>query len=111
MINTNESNSQSRFTTEEMETSKLKHDWEFVISSIYYEDEKVKLPSKAVGFIKTPQGNTILVQWNQYGECLHQGIRVESFDLIKPTQAFITPKSEVGALSAALTLIIIIAIL
>jgi len=75
-----------RFTTEEVENSKLKCNFHFESTDMFFDDEKRGFPTNILGVIKTPAGTLLSVSWNQHGECTSQGIRLKSFDLVRPTQ-------------------------
>jgi len=75
-----------RFSTEEVENSKLKCNLPFESSDMFYDDLKRGYPTTILGAIKTPAGILMQVSWNQHGECTNQGVRLESFDMVRPTQ-------------------------
>ena len=74
------------FTTEEMETSKIRCGFEFELTSFIYNDNCRQYPTSALGIIKSASGKHILAKWNHNGQCLIKGERVQSFDLVMPTQ-------------------------
>lgn len=74
--------SKLRFSTEEVENSRIRCGCEFKISSLLFDDTP-NFPVRVLGYIRTNQGHQILATWNQYGECTFEGQRIKSFDLIK----------------------------
>ena len=75
-----------RFSTGEIESSKLKCNLHFETTDLYFDDLKRGYPTHILGFVKTKRGIKIRSAWNQQGECWVTGIRVKSFDMIRPTQ-------------------------
>jgi len=77
--------SKLRFSTEEVENSRIRCGCEFKISSLLFDDTP-NFPVRVLGYIRTNQGHQILATWNQYGECTFEGQRINSFDLIKKSE-------------------------
>jgi len=75
-----------RFSTDEIESCKLKCNLHFETTDLYFDDLKPGYPTHILGFIKTPRGIDIFASWNQNGECSVNSLRVKSFDMIRPTQ-------------------------
>lgn len=75
-----------RFSTQEIENSKLRCNLQFTTNDMYFDDEKRGFPTHICGTIKTGRGNIILASWNQHGECTVKGKRIKSFDMVRPTQ-------------------------
>ncbi len=100
-----------RFSTEEMETSKLKCGFEFSITSMYYDDGQPNLPSHACGFVVPPNVKEIPAVWNRHGECLVNQVRLKSFDLIRKTQQEIDSARAVGESMLLAIFVIIISII
>ena len=75
-----------RLTTEEMEQCQTRGGSVFKITSIHFEDNKPHFPTKALGHINTNQGWKLSATWNQLGECIINGLRVTSCDLIGPNR-------------------------
>jgi hypothetical protein len=75
-----------RFSTEDVENSKLKCNLHFRTLDMYFDDKKKGFPTHIIGVVKTPAGALLKVSWNQHGECVSEGIRLHSFDLVRPTQ-------------------------
>jgi hypothetical protein len=74
--------SELRFSTEEMENSRLRCGCEFNITSLFFGDMP-NFPLRVLGYIRTNQGHQIRATWDQYGECTIEDQRIKSFDLIK----------------------------
>ncbi len=85
-----------RFSTEEMETGKLKCGFDFKITSMFFDDERPGLPSHAFGYVKPPNSSPIQAVWNCHGECLVNSTRLKSFDLQRTTQDYIDSATLVG---------------
>ena len=75
-----------RFSIDEMENSRTQCGCELKITSMFFDDNKRHFPTKAIGWIGPVQGSKIIATWNQHGECLVNGRRIKSFDLVKPTK-------------------------
>jgi len=84
-----------RFSTEEVENSKLKCNFPFESTDMFYDDLKRGFPTNILGVIKTPNGALLSVSWNQHGECTSQGVRLKSFDLVRPTQKVIDSEKTI----------------
>jgi hypothetical protein len=85
-----------RFSTEEMETSKLKCGFDFKITSMYYDDLQKGLPSHAFGWVHPPNSVPIPAYWSKHGECMINSMRVKSFDLHRNTQNYIDSATIAG---------------
>ena len=100
-----------RFTTEEMESSKLKCGFHFEISSMYYDDLKKDLPSHAFGWVIPPVGKPIRAVWDRNGQCLVDQVRMLTYDLARPTQSEIDSYRAIGESFALAILTIIISLI
>ena len=76
-----------RFSTSEIETSRLKCNLSFSTNDMYFDDRRRGYPTHICGIVKTRRGVIIIASWNQHGECKVKGVRVKSFDLVRPTQS------------------------
>ncbi len=72
-----------RFSTHEMESSVLKGNEKFEITSIIYDDLQPRLPIRALGAVRTNFGRKRAV-WNEYGECSIDGKRSTWHDMQRP---------------------------
>lgn len=97
-----------RFSTEEIQNSKLKYGITFEVTDLFFDDEKPHFPTHILGVVKTQNGIRIQCSWNRHGECTHQGNRVKSFDLIRPTQGEIDSARTVGTSLMVFIVLIII---
>jgi hypothetical protein len=84
-----------RFSTAEIESSKLKCNLEFEATGFYYDDEKRGFPTHILGYIKTRKGHLLHASYNKYGECTIKGKRIKSFDLVRPSQKEIDAASSI----------------
>jgi hypothetical protein len=100
-----------RFSTEEMETSKLKCGFDFKITSMYYDDQQKGMPSHAFGFVRPPNCPPFLATWNRYGECLVNSTRIKSFDLQRSTQNYIDSATIAGESLLVGFLVIVICVI
>lgn len=100
-----------RFSTDEIENSKLKCNLSFETTGMFYDDEKRGFPTHILGIVKTKRGIPLHASWNQHGECTVKGIRVKSFDLVRPTQSQMdSGKSVLTSLVVGLIVITVCAI-
>ena len=75
-----------RFTTAQMEKATINGGIKFGIDHLIYEESPENLPCRAIGNLTTTTGEVIKVNWNQYGECHHNGERMKAYDLLHPEQ-------------------------
>lgn len=97
-----------RFSTQEIENSKLKCNLSFSTTDMFYDDEKRGFPTHILGNVKTQRGILLPASWNQRGECTVKGKRVRSFDMVRPTQSEMdSAKSVFTSLVVALIVILV----
>jgi len=84
-----------RFSTLEIEKSKLRCNLSFGTTDMYFDDEKRGFPTHVVGFIKTRRGHCLPSSWNKYGECKMNGKRIKAFDLVRPSRLETAPARPV----------------
>jgi hypothetical protein len=75
-----------RFTTSDMERAFTRAGVRNEIIDMFYDDDYPKLPATAMGYVFLPGDKPLKVNWNQHGECLCEGARMNSFDLVHPEQ-------------------------
>lgn len=75
-----------RFSTEELENSKTRSGVKFEIATMIFEDKREHFPTRTLGRVTLKTGSTLIVVWDQHGECWYIGKRLPQFDLIRPTQ-------------------------
>ena len=100
-----------RFSTEEVESSRLRSNLIFEASSFFFDDGKKGYPTLVLGWITTTRDHLIRAAWNKYGECTVQGKRIKSFDLIRPTQGEIDSARSIAESMVAGLIVIIICII
>ncbi len=100
-----------RFSTEEIEGSKLRGGLSFRSTTLFFDDLKPGLPTLVLGYVTTKKKNSIHATWNKYGECFVQRKRIKSFDLIRPTQREIDSQKTFGEALLVGVIVIIICII
>lgn len=97
-----------RFSTQEIESSKLKCNLRFETTDLFYDDGKRGFPTHILGYVKTRPGRLLSASWNQHGECTVKGIRVKSYDMVRPTQSQMdSGKSVITSLVVGLIVILV----
>lgn len=102
-----------RFSTEEFELSRTQCEFNHGVTSMYYDDHIPNLPTHVIGYIQPPAGAKLqLATWNRFGECTMEGLRVKSFDLVRPNHKYIAKTNLsikvllIGGILSALSLIL-----
>ena len=88
-----------RFSTQEIENSRLRSNLNFDLVDFYYNDEKEGYPTHVSGTIKTGHGIIIQANWDQHGECTVKGKRIRSFYLIRETRSEIDSSRTIGTVT------------
>lgn len=87
-----------RFSTEEIENSKLKPGLLLDLTGFSYADKKPGFPTLATGYVHTRKGHILRCNWDQHGKCFSNNKRVKLYDLIRPTRQKIDSSRTVGSL-------------
>jgi len=100
-----------RFTTTELENSNTRSRVIYEITSLIYDDERQRFPTRALRKVTTKAGSKLIVVWDQNGKCMKDGKRLPEYDIIRATQKEIDASKPAFLAMVGILLMVIITLI